>query len=298
MFFASTRNENVKAIYTGRFSYVLGNDREMTLTDFEKIVRKGADGSVDLLEEYNHFKLFLWSISGLYINGLRWIVRLLYNITGCQWFPFDYYKARSIFFGLSYEFHETNVGNKDFDLKKLIFIDLKVIRLSAINSRLYLLFLLFFPMIWFIGLVISYHFTTRVCDHNSDDPKETNISKFGYVGIEKNKEESLLLRKVGSLLEIESYFNYGSHIDWMLSKYLAEKLMWTKYQRDFKFGHQNSFDEYIEKYVHFVNIWFGGVILPKHMIKLMRNPERGNNIPLKYKKGVECFAWFAYAHGN
>ncbi len=267
LFFSNQKNGRVKALYTGRFSYVLGVDLSDALKDYQLIVRERKLGSDELLEEFNHYQLFIWSLAGVYVNGLRWIVRALYAVTNKPWLIYDYYKARSLYFGLSYEFHEAHVGSPNIKHLNLFTLDLKIIYLSGQNSFVYLFFLLFFPLVWLIGFVITYHFTSRVCDTSSGEPKEINISKHGYVGIEKNRNMTPALKKIGKLIQIEHYLNKGNHIQWMLEKYRAEKHMWTKFDRIFKFGVTNTFDEYVNQYVRFVDSWFGGVLPRKYMIE-------------------------------
>lgn len=298
MFFTNQINGKIKAIYTGRFSYVLGVDLTSALADYQKIIRERKKGTIELNEEYNHCKLFLWSIAGLYINGLRWVVRAIYMISNISCIVHDYYKARSIYFGLSYDYHEKYVGSSIKNLKELLTIDMKIIFLSLKNSRIYLLFLFLFPLIWFIGLIITYHFTVRIRDNSTEDPKEINISKHGYVGIEQNRKSNPFSKKIGQLIQLENHINRGNHVSWMMQKYYAEKEMWKKYGNLFSFGSTNTFDEYVNQYVRFVDLWFGCVMPRKYMINLMKKPEEGINIPIKYDKGLKCFAWFAYAHGN
>ena len=167
-------------------------------------------------------------------------------------------------------------------------------------SRVYLLFLIIFPFVVFVGFVISFHFALRVRDHSSDEPKEINISKFGYVGIKKDQSQSSALARFGVLIQVETYLNKGDKIKWLLAKFRAEKEMWSLYEKTFKFGVLNTYEEYTHQFVRFVDLWFGGGSgTRKYKLELFRSPSFDKYIELKDNlTDLERDIWFVYSHGN
>ena len=237
MFFTKLSNGKVHAIYTGRFAYLIGLEVSKARNQFSTVVRKRNSDHKGLTEEYRHFSLYMRSLAGLYINGLRWITRLLYTVTNSAMIAKDYYKARSIFFGMAYRFHEDEVHKDSQSMIDLIRLDMKIVVRMLNVSRIALVFFLLFPLVVFVGWFISAHFTTRVCDRTSGEPKEINISKFGYVGLDSESEPHPLLVHFGRIIQIESYFKRVDHFLWMHAKAQVEKEMWNRYGRDFHFGH-------------------------------------------------------------
>ena len=149
-------------MYSGRFAYIISKNEQHSLDVFDEVVEDRIHEKIELVEEYKHYKLFSKSISWLYINGIRWIVRFFYNIFNFYWMPYDYYKARSIFFGLSYEFHEKNVFKEKINKFSLFKIDIKIIKESLKYSKIYVLLFPFFPLVLILGYVLSYHFTVII----------------------------------------------------------------------------------------------------------------------------------------
>lgn len=300
MFFTKLNCGKVQAIYTGRFAYLLGLNASMARKQFSTVVRDGNGKHNELTEEYQHFRLYMRSLAGLYINGLRWVVRVIYSVTNSSMVAKDYYKARSIFFGMAYRFHEDQVNGESQSLIELARLDIRIIARMLFVSRIALLSFALFPLVVLVGMVISAHFTTRICDAASGSPKVINISKFGYVGLDSEKKTHPLIVQFGKVIQIETYFRDVNHFRWMHSKALAEREMWDRYGSDFHFGCSNTFEEYVRQYVRFVEHWFGMTgITPITMIRYLLKP--GDGIPkdlLDQKEALRYYAWFAYAHGN
>jgi hypothetical protein len=58
MYFTRQNQGEIDALYSGRFAYILSNDKSTAEKYFEEILRGKETGSEQLLEEYNHFKLY------------------------------------------------------------------------------------------------------------------------------------------------------------------------------------------------------------------------------------------------
>ena len=106
--------------------------------------------------------------------------------------------------------------------------------------------------------------------------------------------------KFNEFIQIEKYLSRGDKINWLLAKFSAEKNMWKKFNSDFKFGDDNTYEDYIKKLVSFVERWNHGTgTVPKFANQLLMNPTIENYIELKDKiEDIDSYTWFAYQHGN
>ncbi|MGR0480179.1 MAG: hypothetical protein ACTFAL_01910 [Candidatus Electronema sp. V4] len=290
MYFTRQNQGKIDALYSGRFAYILSNDKSTAKKYFEEILRGKETGSEQLLEEYNHFKLYSKSISALYINGIRWIIRFIFIFTNNYWIVYEYYKARAIFFGMAYSFHEDSVREKRVNYIDLIKLDIKIIFHSLKNSKIYMLLFLFFPVIALIGFVITKHFSVRIVDLSCKEiPKKmVVISKYGYVRYEEGMMSSTFVQKFGGIIQLERWgVAHKKEEFWLIAKFAAEKDMWSLYPSKFKFADDDTYFDYVHKIIIFIEKWHGGTnVNPerlKYLKKLFLDPTMQNYKQLKNK---------------
>ncbi|MGX9728370.1 MAG: hypothetical protein ACTFAK_13970 [Candidatus Electronema sp. VV] len=318
------------------FAYIISNDKRAVENNFEEIIREenvknkviqtdelnidnkffskgnvsdeeGLDPRIrnkqQLLEEFNHFKLYSKSISALYINGIRWIVRFIFIFTNNYRIVYEYYKARAIFFGMSYSFHENSVNKKIIDYINLIRLDNEIIFHSLKNSSIYRLLFLFFPLIVLIGFVITKHFSIRIVDSSCKEisKKMVVISKYGYVRYEDGMIPSTFAQKFGGIIQLEHWgLAHKKQEFWLIAKFAAEKDMWSLYPSKFKFADKCTYFDYVHKIISFIDEWYYGTGINRKCLKeLFLNPTMQNYEQLKNKlDGISYYTFFIYQHGN
>jgi hypothetical protein len=165
---------------------------------------------------------------------------------------------------------------------------------------MHLIFLPLFPVVALVGLIISLHFGVRIRNRSGSGPIEIIISKYSYVGIEKNRQVNPALAGIfEKLIQLENYIRQGDPYLWLLAKFSAEKEMWSIYESRFRFGETNTFDEYVRKLIIFIEMWFGDTgCTPKYAKQILSNPSITSYSILKEMPGSEHYIWFSYQHGN
>lgn len=109
--FLDKRSGALRAIYNGRFAFLLEFPPDVALDiDLSDITGKVGSVPVDtfssLAEEERHKTLFLDCVSGLFLNGFRFLVRIAWLTRRREELPCLYYRFRTQFFLGMYEVHE------------------------------------------------------------------------------------------------------------------------------------------------------------------------------------------------
>ena len=322
----------LKGVYNGRFSFIAGVLKEELEAVFERIVRGGETGGGDddvavaaVREEFEHKKLYNFCLTGLLLNGLRWVARVFWSVLKGRRMAEYYYEMRTLFFAVMYPVHESMVDPAcTLTLKE----KRKVIRRADwVVLRLWFRRPLTWALvpvawvIWGIGRLFAGSFTIIHVHYVDGRLVERNYAEKGIVNQVGNVGEvdHLWIARFIAKLRIEKLFRVKDQRDWewMLMKFGVEGRIWQTALdeqklairkiglTDIKYTDWTKFEDYLQKILSFVSEWVtidsavqiavitqailkgtGTHSVPRPTGKRWKSPE--------YKKFVNYF----YLHGN
>ncbi len=243
-----------EAVYSGRFAFLpcINADSLDESRLYEKYNDALSSNKVynDISEEFYHSRQVARSITGLSLNGFRWLSRIYWLLTGNRYFVGQYYLMRSIFYCFAYDILEKDAKKKEnsnnlsnypnvikrikvplFHIAKMDFYII-LEWLYNINFLLVLLYILTLPLIFIIGFVITKHFTLNVNRISSNGEIHTHlISNQSYVSdITENAEKKSTSWKIGTYIQPEYWATKlrGEIIfeDWVIEKFASEHIFY------------------------------------------------------------------------
>lgn len=253
MYFTREKNESREAIYSGRFAF-LPCRKANSLSDSElygKYNEAMSSDAVynDISEEFYHSRQISRSICGLSLNGLRWLTRVYWLLSGKKLLIRKYYLMRSIFYCFSYDLLERDAERKEKSInnnKKNISF-LRTLKMDffilnefsrSLNYLFFSFYLLAVPFLFIIGYVITKHFTIKVKLINSKGEISSHyISNRSYISsVTDDTVKDGLYWKIGTYIQPEYWAlklrGEVSFEDWVMEKFASEyifyKLFYSK----------------------------------------------------------------------
>ncbi|EIJ36946.1 hypothetical protein [Thiothrix nivea] len=250
MYFTREKNKTKEAVYSGRFAF-LPCIKANSLSDSE-LYNKYNDAVSsnkvynDISEEFYHSRQVTRSITGLSLNGFRWLSRIYWLLTGNKYFVGQYYLMRSIFYCFAYDILEKDAGEKEknnnltdnrnttnkikIPLSHIARMDFYVVTewLYNINLLLMLFYILAIPVLFVIGFVITKHFTLNVNRVSSNGKIYTHlISNQKYISdITESVDEKTTSWRIGTYIQPEYWaIRLRGEIifeDWVIEKFASE----------------------------------------------------------------------------
>ncbi|GEM_PF-6455941 len=250
MYFTREKNETKEAVYSGRFAF-LPCIESNSLHDsklYEKYNNALSSNKVynDISEEFYHSRQVTRSVTGLSLNGFRWLSRIYWLLTGSRYFVGQYYLMRSIFYCFAYDVLEKDAEEKErsnnLNINQIVSDTAKkpLIRIAKmdfhillewiynINSLLIFLYMLIIPVLVIMGFVITKHFTLNVNRFDANGKIQTHlISNQKYISdITENTEKKGTSWKIGTFIQPEYWaIRLRGKVffeDWVIEKFASE----------------------------------------------------------------------------
>ncbi len=346
MFLYFTKKDNktnkIKAAYTGRFAFIsdklIYKDIENTFKAISIKERKKIELQKyeEIQEEFLHHVIFQKNISSLFINGFRYITRLIWRLFESKKIVKLYYEYRTLFFFIMYAPQEKIanelIDNKTYNINtnqffKLLNDNLKYLKLlikfiKYQNSNYINLFVLFLisPILILIGFVITKFFTIILYEKN----EYTNIYEHKYIskyGVVKDlNREKTIKSKLGEAIQLEKVIKKINNFDeklqnikWMMIKFKSEGAVYDFIEEnkkdlnlDYDLSIFEDFDTYSKEIVSLAFVWSD--IIKKEDLETQFINEISSGILFNSSKSLETLiknnpdlnrvVEFFYMHGN
>jgi len=332
----------IKAAYTGRFAFISGKLIYENINNTFNAISIGEEKKVklqkyeEIQEEFLHHKIFQKNISSLFINGFRYITRLIWRLFESKKILKQYYEYRTMFFFVMYAPHEKIVNelidNQQYNISinqffKLLNHDFKYLKLlikftKYKNSNYINIFILslIFPILIVIGFTITKFFTIILYEKDED----TNIYKHKYISkyniVKDLNRKETVKSKIGKAIQFETIIkkinNFNEkkqNIKWMIIKFESEGEVYDfikKNKRDLNLDYDLSifedFSVYIREVVSLAFVWSDIIDredLEEQFIHellraiLLKDPKSLENL-LKNNSDLNRVVEFFYMHGN
>lgn len=291
LYFCSSDNSKIQAIYSGRFAFISNADSDTINQLINKLqvcsksnvsFKKSKNKSTSsFIEEYIHSKIFINCYTGLILNGYRWIVRALWMFFRLKEPVRVYYKMRTIFYSVMYPLHESfvnvyldnnsNRNDEYYKSKRHVYKYLKKIHEAdklIINKyfqhfsmkQLSVLFVLW-PVCLLCGWFIGKGYTVISQELNDGKLTENNHPLSGTIN-KSSKGNHSLTERIFDLIRI-STIKPNYFIDdwnWTMLKFQSEYAIWdfaVEYSKtyDNKERFIRDFYQYIAVILGFVSEW-------------------------------------------
>ena len=253
LYFTKKDKGRIKAVYSGRFAFI---SDELIYDKIEKTFDSINHSKAKILQEYKfeeiqeeflHHIIFKKNFSSLFINGFRYMTRLIWRLVESKKLVALYYEYRTLFYFIMYKPQETVVDSlirdkiKNINIKQFFYLfkyDLKYLKLLIAyekeQKKYYLnlfLLLLLSPILFFIGFVISKFFTIILYKKNlnTDKYEHQYISQYGVVK-DLNRKKTLK-SNIGELIQFERIIYKINKFD---EKHQNLKWLFIKYKSEYK----------------------------------------------------------------
>lgn len=320
--FSEKKNGAVRAIYNGRFAFLLEFPPDVALQidlakpDRERPAHVHGDALKSLSEEERHQDLFLRCESGLFLNGFRFLVRLAWLVRKRERLPRLYYRLRTQFFLGMYEMHEElaallleREGESDprFEaLKK---------RVAAEDNRLLAqwkkelgrdLWLLK-PIAVVLGRLLSRHFAVVTVDTSHPGRTATNVASGGWLNTSGSfgQRPSRRIERILTWLRPEAWTQI-SEMEvwrWMILKFQEERREILRQITD-SLRAEELYTSYVQRILAFLSLYMEvkDQLSVFQLEKLLLNVETpaAQAPPAAWLSRKDIFAVveFFYGHGN
>jgi hypothetical protein len=323
--FLERKSGALRAIYNGRFAFLREFPPDVALRvkladparDAAQIDREGVsvDALKSLSEEEKHKALFLHCASGLFLNGMRFLVRVVWLVRKRERLPRLYYRFRTQFFLGMYDTHEELAGLLQRDEENATEKAALEAKIAAEDQRLLVQwreilgrrFWALKPVAVFIGQLLSRHFAVVTVDAKSLEKTATNVASGGLFNTSGSfgKREGWRIERILVWLRPEAWLQLSEPQlwRWMILKFQEERREIFRQVGNSRHA-EEIYASYVQKIIVFLSLYMEveDQLSVFWLEKLLLNVEASaaQTPPASWLGKKEIFAMveFFYGHGN